>query len=83
MRTTTNTKRSWCILAKHIEAMPSNKVHATRLRRYLLEDHDPVVPPSSDRVVNYSKAGTDVGPGPSLRRAIQAANNLPIDALEA
>ena len=34
--------------------------HATRLRADLLRNYDSVVPPRSERVVNYSKSGTDV-----------------------
>ena len=34
---------------------------ATRLRADLLRNYDSVVPPRSERSVNYSKAGTDVG----------------------
>ena len=37
------------------------KEYATLLRQHLLSTMDKVVPPTSQREVNYSKAGTDVG----------------------
>ncbi|CAJ1376545.1 unnamed protein product [Effrenium voratum] len=42
-------------------ARSPKRLGATRLRSALLSQYDSVVPPISDRLVNYSGAGTDVG----------------------